>query len=58
MTDGYKRVSDQVFSLEQQIHEYIGIKFQVILSTEPLPKVMYLCYASRNIEIRKQVCLP
>lgn len=58
MTDGYNRVSDQVFSLEQQIYEYIGTEFQVILSTELLPKVMYLCYASRNIKTRKQVCLP
>lgn len=48
MTDGYNRVSDQVFSLEQQIQEYIGTEFQVILSTELLPKVMYLCSASRN----------
>lgn len=48
MTDGYNKVSDQVFSLEQQIQEYIGTELQVILSTEPLPKVMYLCYASRN----------
>lgn len=58
MTDGYNRVSDQVFSLEQQIQEYIGTEFQVILSTELLPKVMYLCYASRNIKICKQISLP
>lgn len=45
MTDGYYTVSEQVFSLEQQLHEYIGTKFQAILSTELLPKRIHLCPA-------------
>lgn len=43
MTDGYYTVSEQVFSLEQQLHEYIGTKFEAILSTELLPKRIYIC---------------
>jgi len=49
MTDDYYTVSEWVFSLEQQIHDYIGTNFQVILSAELLPKMLYSCPASRNI---------
>lgn len=48
MTDGYCTVSERGFSLEQQIHKYIGTKFQVILSAGLLPKIIYACPASRN----------
>lgn len=40
MTDSNYTVNEWVFSLAQQINEYIGTKFQVILSTELLPKML------------------
>lgn len=57
MTDCYYTVSERFFRLGQQILEYIGTNFQIILSTELLPKMMYLCPASGNKICKGVGCL-